>query len=259
MANVISSIIESQVRLSRAFDSLLPERYITDGNQDFLTNFVPKYLRSGVVIYDIGGGKHPYLRRDQKAALDAKVVGLDISQKELDEAPARAYDERVCADITEYQGRGDADLVICQALLEHVKDTRKAFQGIASTLKPDGLALVFVPSRNAAFARLNIVLPQKLKQKVLFTIFPHMRGCQGFPSYYNQCTPKDFRNLAQENDFEIIEERHYYVSSYFSFFFPLYMLWRSWILGFHLIAGAQAAETFSMALLKRSSGVRNGD
>lgn len=248
---MLRSIIRSQIKLSKAFDALLPNKYITDGNQDFIKNFVPKYLQKHIVIYDIGGGKNPYIGLEQKRVLDAKIVGLDISQKELDEAPQGLYDETVCADITEYQGKQDADLVICQALLEHVKDTTNAFQSIASTLKPGGLALIFVPSRNAVFARLNLMLPQELKQKILYTVYPHTRRDQGFRSYYNKCTPSDFRKLAEEHNLSVIEERHYYISTYFSFFFPLYFVWRLWILGFHFIRKEQAAETYSMALMKK--------
>jgi SAM-dependent methyltransferase len=240
---VVSSIVKSQVRLSSAFDSLLPAKYVTDGNQDFINNFVPTYVSTGLLIYDIGGGKNPYLGREQKTALQLKVVGLDICQEELGEAPAGVYDEKVCADITEYRGKEDADLVICQALLEHVKDTRKAFRGIASTLKPGGLALIFVPSRNAAFARLNIVLPHKLKQKILYTIFPNTRKNQGFPSYYDKCTPREFRMLALDNNLWVHEEQYYYTSSYFSFFFPLYVVWRLWILAFASIQAGRLMPT----------------
>jgi SAM-dependent methyltransferase len=251
---MLRSIIRNQIKLSEAFDALLPDKYTLDGNQDFIKNFVPKYLKNHYVIYDIGGGKNPYMRLKQKINLDAKIIGIDISQKELDEAPQGLYDETVCADITEYQGNQNADLVICQALLEHVKDTKKAFQGISSTLKPGGQALIFVPSRNAVFSRLNLLLPQEFKQKVLWTVYPNARKYQGFPSYYNKCTPRDFRMLAKEFDLSVKEEKHYFKSDYFSFFFPLYFLWRLWVLGFHFIRKEQAAETFSMALVKRPVG-----
>lgn len=95
-----------------------------------------------------------------------------------------------------------------------------------------------------------MVLPHELKKKIFYTIFPPARRNQGFPSYYNRCTPGEFRTLAHENNLGVCEGKYYYVSSYFSFFFPLYAAWRLWIIFFHLVKGTQAAETFSMALVK---------
>ncbi len=107
-----------------------------------------------------------------------------------------------------------------------------------------------MPSRNAVYARLNIVLPQSVKQRILYWLFPEMRKCQGFPAYYNNCTPAELKKLAIANGLVIIEERYYFTSSYFSFFFPLYIAWRLWVLFFHALAGEQAAETFCLALQK---------
>jgi 2-polyprenyl-6-hydroxyphenyl methylase/3-demethylubiquinone-9 3-methyltransferase len=247
---MIRTLINTQIWLSRTFDKLLPEKYRIDGNQDFIHSFVPQYLKPNLKIYDIGGGKNPYLSLEKKTELRATIVGLDIDANELQHAPQGIYDEVVCADITHYQGHQDADLVICQALLEHVKDVKKAFASIASILKPGGIALIFVPSRNAWYARLNLIIPQGLKQKLLYTIYPHTKRLQGFKSYYDRCTPKDFYVLANEHSLLVQDERFYFISSYFSFFFPAYLLWRVWILGFHQLCGKQAAETFSMALKK---------
>lgn len=247
---MIRRLINSQVWLSQTFDRLLPKKYRIDGNTDFIDSFVPKFLGEELTIYDIGGGKNPYLSVATKQALRARVVGLDIDGDELRLAPEGTYDRMVSVDITQYRGQADADVVICQALLEHVKDNDKAFDSIAGILKSGGLALLFVPSRNAVFARLNLWIPHKLKQSILYSVFPHTMRNQGFPAYYDKCSPKDFSTFARKHGFIIVDERHYYISSYFSFFFPAYLIWRIWILGFHLIRGKQAAETFSMALRK---------
>ena len=45
---------------------------------------------------------------------------------------------------------------------------------------------------------------------------------------------------------ESSEEQYYYRSSYFYFSFPTYALWRLWLALFHLMAGEQACETFSV-------------
>ena len=151
-------------------------------------------LRSGQVVVDVGGGKQPLISAEQKHAFGLTVIGFDISAAELGAAPAGRYDECICADITDFRGTAQADIVICQALLEHVTSTERAFRTIGSLLKPGGLALIFAPSRNAVFARLNLLLPQRLKRAILFAVFPESRHAQGFVSYYDRCTPRDFES-----------------------------------------------------------------
>ena len=247
------ALVKSQMWLCSSFDRLLPARFRVHGNQDFLWSLVPKYLLNGLTVYEIGGGKTPYLSPAAKKALNIKVIGLDIDMNELARAPEGAYDETICADITQYEGRGDADIVICQALLEHVQDTEAAIGAIASILRPGGLALIFVPSRNAIYARLNMVMPKNLKRRILYAVFPDNLSRQGFPSYYDRCTPSGVKELADRVGLLPVEERYYYFSHYFSFFFPLYLIWRLWIVAFWAFYGEQAAETFSLVLGKKAN------
>jgi len=244
------AFIDANIWLSNGFDQLLPAKFRVDGNRHFVESFAPRFLSEGQRVFDIGGGKNPFISVDRKQELGLTVVGLDIQQEQMARAPAGAYDETIRADISRFRGEADADLVICQALLEHVKDAGGAFEAIASMLKPGGRALIFVPSRHAAFARLNLLLPQKLKEWLLFSIYPQTRRNQGFVSYYDRCTPRGFGLLGERNGLVIEEAEYYFVSSYFRFFFPAYLIWRLWLLGFYAVAGNQAAETFSMALHK---------
>jgi SAM-dependent methyltransferase len=243
---MLRRFVKSQRWLSLRFDELLPVSYYIDGNRDFGDSLVPKYLRQDCTVIDVGGGKSPYLGRSQKASLNATVIGVDIDADELARAPDGVYDKTISSDVARYRGNHEADIVICRALLEHVRDVESAFAGIASMLKPGGLALLFVPSRNAVFARLNILLPQKLKKWLLHSIFPKTKRNQGFPSFYDRCTPAEFKRMAESNNLELVEARYYYVSSYFSFFFPFYLIWRLWVIVFRAIRKEQAAETFAM-------------
>jgi len=56
------------------------------------------------------------------------------------------------------------DEIYSQALLEYVKNIDQAFAAIASILKLGGLALIFVPCRNAPYARLNMMFAQNFKK-----------------------------------------------------------------------------------------------
>lgn len=252
LVEIIKKLISQQTSLSRGFDkAFLPEKFLVDGNQDYLKNLLPRMLErlpQGQTVYDVGCGKNPAISAEIKRKLQAKVIGIDLSASELGRAPAGRLDDCIEADICDYRGRQDGDLLLCQAVLEHVPDVDAAFASMSSMLRKNGVAMIFVPSRNALFARLNIILPQRIKLFLLHGIYPASRRDQGFPSFYNRCTPSDFRLLAAKHGFTVEEVRTYYVSSYFGFFFPLYLFWRIWILLFEKINSEQAAETFYMKL-----------
>jgi SAM-dependent methyltransferase len=243
-------IVRWQTRLAQRFDRLLPREFRIDGNRDFVQHLVPEYLQRGSLIYDVGGGKNPLIDRQRKAELKLRIAAVDIDAAEMAAAPEGCYDRTICCDISTYRGEGEADLVICQALLEHVPDTEQALEAISTILKPEGRALIFVPSRNALYARLNLILPESVKRGILYGVFPEMRRDHGFPAYYDRCTPARIEELARAHGLLCEHRRLYFHSSYFSFCLPLHVLWRFWLRLFRLLAGSEAAETFSMVLRK---------
>jgi hypothetical protein len=73
---------------------------------------------------------------------------------------------------------------------------------------------------------LNLVLPEALKRTVLFGVFPEKRERQGFPAFYDGCSPAEMIQNMAAAGVSVREVRYFYVSSYFMFFVPLYLLWR---------------------------------
>ena len=134
----------------------MPEKYLFQDQ-------VLSRVNSAKQIYDVGGGKHPFVSSSDLSA-DVRVTGIDITESELLAAPVGAYDSVIVGDIAEIVGNGDGDLVICNAVLEHVKDADKALYAIKSLLKPGGEAVINVPCRHALFAKVNRILPEKLKR-----------------------------------------------------------------------------------------------
>jgi 2-polyprenyl-6-hydroxyphenyl methylase/3-demethylubiquinone-9 3-methyltransferase len=243
-------LLATQMRCTKAIDSLLPERWTKDGNEDFLRDIVVRQVGHGSRICDVGAGRSPCLSAQRKQELGATICGLDVDPAELAAAAPGIYDEVVCADISGYPGREDFDVVVCQSLLEHVRDTGAALAGIASLIKPGGSALLFVPSRRAVFARLNRLLPQALKRRILHGVFPESQGRQGFPAYYDRCTPREFSKMVRAVGLQVEASRYYYSSGYFRFLVPLHVLWRIWSLSAAALWKEQAAETFVLVLRK---------
>src|SRR5437868_14341905 len=114
----------SQQSLSRWFDRLLPVDYQVDGNHDFAHNWIAPYLKPGAVVYDIGGGKNPLIGGEEKRRLGLTNAGLDIDARELAASPSGDYGQKICDEITQVPGGGDADLGILQGAVPHVKGSR---------------------------------------------------------------------------------------------------------------------------------------
>lgn len=230
---------------------LLPDRLRQDGNKTFQSEVLPQHVSSGMRIYDLGGGSQPYFRPNQKASLGLYVTGLDISAEELEASPEGGYDRKIVAELCTFKGPGDADLVVCQATLERLPDTAGAIRAIAETLAPGGKAALFLPCRNAVFARLNLLLPETLKKRLLFALFPHKaKAHDGFKAYYDRYTPHDIADLARQNGLDVQEHQLFWISSYFMVFTPVFLLRRFYQAIAYLIIREQAAETFTVVLQK---------
>lgn len=243
--------IEANIGLSRLFDRALPAHLRRDGNKTFLRDFLPNAANAGDKIYDLGGGSQPFITLGEKERLGLTVIGLDIDSAELAGAPPGIYDQEIVADLCSFVGPGDGDLAVCQATLEHVPDTAGAMRALATIVKPGGRIFIFAPSRNALFARINLILPENLKKRILYALFPQKAaGHDGFKAFYDQCTPREIEALAAKNGLVIEERQLFWISSYFMAFTPAYLTWRLWQVANYVIRGDDAAETFLYVLGK---------
>lgn len=247
MASIFRRFIEANRKMSRWFDRMLPADYWRDGNSDFRNRFALEYLRPGMLVYDIGSGARPFLSAERKAELGVRVVGVDISETELKLAPEESYDAIRVSDIAHLEGNGVADLAICQSVLEHVRDNRGALRSLASIVRPGGTVVMFMPNRFALFAMLNRLLPEAIKRRLLFSIYPETVDGYGFKAYYDNCTPQRMERIARAAGLEPQERVHYWHSAYFQFFAPLHIGWRAYIVAVRALFGWRAAETFSLA------------
>lgn len=219
------TIISWNIAASNRFDLMLPEKFRIDGNREFIKK-TKESIPNGILIADIGGGKQPLFSSIEVVDKDIQVIGVDIDAEELQAAPPGTYFQKDCIDITAYESDIKADAVIVQSLLEHVDDGFAAIKGISTYCKQGAHVYTFCPNRYAWFAFINRILPQSLKLALLYTVFPSTKGHQGFPAYYSDCTPDKMIRNMESFGLRIVELRLYFISSYFKFCFPLFVLWR---------------------------------
>jgi len=173
-------------------------------------------------VADIGGGKKPYLTQRPSGI---SYTGIDIDPNELALAPAGIYTQTIVADITEPDLDLKFDVIICRFILEHVTDTEAALNGLYAMMKPGGVCYISAPSRYAIFGKVNSVLPEGFKKRLLFKIYP-AKQTDGFKAYYDRMSPSEVSELITAQG-GVIDQVHYAkFSGYFTFFFPLHVLWR---------------------------------
>jgi 2-polyprenyl-6-hydroxyphenyl methylase/3-demethylubiquinone-9 3-methyltransferase len=195
-----------------------------DGPTDFRERVLPKLLKPGLRVLDVGGGKRPAIPLAVKQELGLHVVGLDVSESELAQAPPGAYDETMVGDVAAIRIPGQYDLVFSRAVLEHVADPATAIANLAGVLVPGGIMAHVMPCRNAPFAILNRLLGNRTARRLLFAIFPEKQENSGFLAYYRDCTPTRLSHTCRKSGLEVVNLTPYYNSGYTSFFTPLYTI-----------------------------------
>lgn len=153
--------------------------------------------------------------------------GFDIDLDELRLAED-FYTGIFRVDLTEdapSKNRQNYDYVICLNTLEHVRDAASSINNLVKMLDADGTLYLKLPCRHALFAKLNKALPQNIKRAILHSIYPQKSG-DGFKAYYDKSTPSEIKKILEDNGLEVQELNLIKWSSYFSFLFPLYLVWR---------------------------------
>lgn len=245
LSSTITRFVRFNKYCSARFDSIVPQKFKLDGNQYFLDVLTHKHLQPNLSILDVGGGKNPIVNVDLKKRLNLEVTGLDIDNDELSAAPSGSYDSTLAIPIEDLNEVEKYDIIFCQSVLEHVQNTEVGMTNMIKSMKKGGKILTFNPNRTAVFAQLNLILPEATKRTVLFYLFPEKSVDQGFPARYDKCTPSEFSTIFTRNGMKIEEAHYFYMSAYFSFFTPLYIVWRCWSLLRYKYKKHEGSETFA--------------
>lgn len=177
-------------------------------------------LRPGSVVIDVGGGRHPAIRRPDLPP-DATYIGLDLSERELMAAPPGSYDRVIIGDVVERQPHLEdcADLVVSWQVLEHVAPLAVASANIHYYLRPGGLLVVQLSGGRSAFALINRMIPDRLA-KVAMKRLLRRDPESVFPAPYDRCTYSALSQTLEDwSDARIVPR--YRGAQYFGFLTPL--------------------------------------
>jgi 2-polyprenyl-3-methyl-5-hydroxy-6-metoxy-1,4-benzoquinol methylase len=138
---------------------------------------------------------------------DAYVVGIDISQRQLDRN--RVLQEKILGDIQTYPIPERAfDLIICWDVLEHVQRPGQAVANLSHGLRNGGLLLLAMPNVRSFKGALTKVTPHALHVWIYRVLYGHrLAGRDGrgpFPTYLRpSMTVPALRRLAGARGLEV--------------------------------------------------------
>ncbi|NNL66367.1 MAG: class I SAM-dependent methyltransferase [Myxococcales bacterium] len=207
-----------------------PERYAIPWDAPFREQ-IARSLRPGGRVLDVGGGRFPTLRPEQRRDLEA-YVGLDVSRAELGAAPDGAYTECVTADVIQRVAalEGRFDLVVSFQVLEHVRPLERALDNLHAYLAPGGTLVAQFSGGRSVFALADRVIPSRLGRFVLERFIGRPPETI-FPAHYDRCWYGALTELlCGWRDVEIVPV--YWGMDYFRFSRPLqrlYLGYENWL------------------------------
>jgi SAM-dependent methyltransferase len=247
---VIARFIALNQRWSKRVDALLDRRgRRVDGCSDFL-RFLGAYLRPGLRVLDVGGGKRPIVPLALKSSHKLCVIGLDVSATELADAPPGFYDQTICCDICSAANLPELDLALSCDVTEHVRQPVAMYSNIYRALLPGGIAINFMPNKFAPFALANAALPNAFAKRIVDYFYPETKSGQGFPTYYRTCFPSGMKKLLERIGFQDVQVHPYYRSEYLSFFLPFHFFELMWQLLTSRLGQPNLCETFVVSAKK---------
>lgn len=149
-------------------------------------------------LLDIGGGAKPLFRPGSWPDNVASYTINDISQEELDKAPAE-YNKAcfdICDPVDGLEGR--FDVIFSKFVAEHVKDGEKMHSNVYRMLRPGGVAFHLFPTLYALPFLINWLIPEQVSRGVVFLLNPKRRdNKRKFPARYSWCAGSNDRIGSQ--------------------------------------------------------------
>jgi ubiquinone/menaquinone biosynthesis C-methylase UbiE len=201
-----------------------------DGGVAFYVR-VHALLRSEMTVLDVGCGRGEFVERmDRNPALKwrilkgacKKVIGIDVSDagrenSTLDEF--RSLDSE-CWPVES----ASIDLLVSDAVLEHVPNPDMFFAECNRVVKPGGFVCCRTSNRWAYYALIASMIPNRFHAAIISRVQPGRKEEDVFPTVYRANSVRALQRLMRNHNFEGCVYRHIAEPSYFRFSPLLYSI-----------------------------------
>ncbi len=125
-------------------------RWLHVTRRDWVVAAIRRFAVNSGRALEVGPGSGVYL--PELAATSEQVVAADIEDAYLEQARTLAESDPkitvVCDDITATQlPEGEAQLVLCTEVIEHIADSEAALCGLAKLVSDDGVLILTTPQK----------------------------------------------------------------------------------------------------------------
>ena len=160
------------------------------------------------VILEAGCGSGSNIRIPS----DSHIVGIDISQEELDKN--EVVHEKIVGDLQTHEfPENSFDMIVCWDVLEHLSEPQLAMASFVRSIKPGGLMLLAFPNVYSIKALVAKFTPHWFHVFVYKRIYGSQYGSPGlitFPTYLRKSiAPAAIKEFAANNGLSVEFERIY--------------------------------------------------
>jgi len=185
--------------------------------------------RPEMVVLDVGCGRGNAAERFSQSPWEKcrllkgrckHVIGIDVS-------PA-GHDNPMIDEFRRIEGdqwpveTASIDLLVSDAVLEHVEKPEMYFSECRRVLKPGGYLCLRTPNRWSYMSMIASIVPNHLHAKVVSWVQPGRQALDVFPTYYQANTKRAVRRLLRTHNFSGCVYPHIAEPNYLGFSRPLY-------------------------------------
>jgi SAM-dependent methyltransferase len=226
MANPLSRFLEWNRRLSQGLDARLPRdrRDLFARYRELVRGELSR--RPGALVLDLGGGNLCEFLAPGERLAGERLIVIDLGIDGLQVNKTARYG--VAADLTVGIPLADSivDVVASSRFLEHLPVVSVVLRESYRVLKPGGVCIHVLPSRNAPFAVIKRMLPHPVSSALVRRLHaPVSAGFCWSPLFYDRCTARGLARIMTQAGFErITTEVCYGQAQHFAPLAPLYLL-----------------------------------
>jgi 2-polyprenyl-3-methyl-5-hydroxy-6-metoxy-1,4-benzoquinol methylase len=194
-----------------------------DGTVPFFQR-VQALARPEMVVLDVGCGRGAVVDRLERDPWEKcrilkgvckKVIGIDVTDAGRENVLIDEF-RRIEGDRWPVESES-IDLLVSDAVLEHLADPDLFFSECCRVVKPDGYACFRTPNRWGYPFIAATIIPNRLHAKVISFVQPGREAHDVFPTYYRANTVGALRRLLRNHQFEGCVIRHISEPTYLGF------------------------------------------
>jgi SAM-dependent methyltransferase len=170
---------------------------------------VQSLLSPEMVVLDVGCGRGGGADRIAKNASEKcrllkgackKVIGIDVDRA--------GEQNKLIDEFRPIEGdrwpveTASIDLLVSDAVVEHIKNPDQFFAECSRVVKPGGYLCIRTPNRWSYASIAAAIIPNRFHAKVVSIVQPGREERDVFPTYYRANTVRKLRNLLRSHHFE---------------------------------------------------------